>query len=123
MADGTTIPRLSVYNINAATSSIVTNGVVTFSNTSPLRLSVINASNVVLAPGTSPMTVATTRAGTIIPANVGGMIFQSASDFLSITEEQIRLKPDLHLRKVKLHWGKTSFGAEHRMNLPLKFPR
>lgn len=81
MADGTTIPRLSVYNINAATTTIVTNGVVTFANTTPVRLSVINASNVVLAPGTSPMTRPTTTAGTIIPANVGGMIFQSTADF------------------------------------------
>lgn len=81
MADGTTIPRLSVYNINAATTANVTTGVVTFSNTTPVRIAVINASNVVLPPGSSPMTVATTRAGTIIPANVGGLLFTSTDDF------------------------------------------
>ncbi|MFC5875628.1 hypothetical protein SAMN05443633_103396 [Chryseobacterium arachidis] len=81
MADGATIPRLSVYSINAGTTAIVTNGVITFSNTTPVRIAVINASNVVLTPGTSPMTRPTTAAGTIIPANVGGMIFQSAADF------------------------------------------
>lgn len=81
LADETTIPRLSVYSINANTTSIVTNGTVTLSNTTPLRLSIVNASNVVLAPGTSPLTVATTRAGTIIPANVGGLVFRSAGDF------------------------------------------
>ncbi|MFP3593522.1 IgGFc-binding protein [Chryseobacterium sp. SIMBA_038] len=81
MADGTTIPRLSVYNINAATTANVATGVVTFSNTTPVRIAVINASNVVLPPGSSPMTVATTRAGTIIPANIGGLLFTSADDF------------------------------------------
>lgn len=81
MSDGTTIPRLSVYSINAATTTIVTNGVVTLSNGTPVRLSFINASNVILAPGTSPVTVATTRAGTIIPANIGGLIFQSTGNF------------------------------------------
>ncbi|ANF49777.1 hypothetical protein A0O34_04125 [Chryseobacterium glaciei] len=81
MADGTTIPRLAVYNINAATTANVATGVVTFSNTTPVRITVINASNVVLPPGSSPMTVATTRAGTIIPANVGGLLFTSTDDF------------------------------------------
>lgn len=109
MADGTTIPRLSVFNINAATSSIVTNGVVTFSNTSPLRLSVINASNVVLAPGTSPMTVATTRAGTIIPANVGGMIFQSTSDFFVNYRGADPSQAGSSLTKGKVALGKNFF--------------
>jgi len=81
MADGTTIPRLSVYNINAATTANNATGTVTFNNTTPLRLAVINASNVVLPPGSSPMTVATTRAGTIIPANIGGLVFTSTDDF------------------------------------------
>ncbi|REC76473.1 hypothetical protein DRF60_14005 [Chryseobacterium elymi] len=109
MADGTTIPRLSVYNINAATSTIVTNGVVTFANTTPVRLSVINASNVVLAPGTSPMTRPTTTAGTIIPANVGGMIFQSTANFFVNYRGTDPSQAGSSLTKGKVALGKNFF--------------
>jgi len=109
MADGTTIPRLSVYNINAATTTIVTNGVVTFSNTTPVRLSVVNASNVALAPGTSPITRPTTTAGTIIPANVGGMIFQSAADFFVNYRGADASQAGSSLSKGKVALGKNFF--------------
>jgi hypothetical protein len=80
-ADGTTIPRISVTNISAGTTTNVANGLVTLRNNLPVRIAFINASNVVLAPGTSPITRPTNTAGTIIPANVGGIILQSADDF------------------------------------------
>jgi hypothetical protein len=80
-ADGTTIPRLYVYNINAETGSYVASGSVTFSNGTPVRINIVNASNVILTPGTSPMTRPTNTAGTIIGANAGGLIFQSTGEF------------------------------------------
>ncbi|MCW3161513.1 IgGFc-binding protein [Chryseobacterium oryctis] len=109
MADGVTIPRLSVYNINAATSTIVTNGTVTFSNTTPVRLSIVNASNTVLTPGTSPITIATTRAGTIIPANIGGLIFQSTDEFFVNYRGQSDSQAGSALTKGKIALGKTFF--------------
>lgn len=109
MADGTTIPRLSVHNINAATTTNVATGVVTMSNTTPLRLAVINASNVVLAPGTSPMTRPTNTAGTIIPANVGGMIFQSADDFFVNYRGSDASQAGSVLTKGSVALGKTFF--------------
>lgn len=109
MADGTTIPRLSVYNINAATTANVATGVVTFSNTTPVRIAVINASNVVLPPGSSPMTVATTRAGTIIPANIGGLLFTSADDFFVNYRGLSSSQAGSVLTKGKVALGKNFF--------------
>lgn len=80
-ADGTTIPRLYVYNINAETGSYVASGSVTFSNTTPIRINIVNASNVILDAGTSPMTRPTNTAGTIIQGSAGGLIFQSTDNF------------------------------------------
>lgn len=109
MADGTTIPRLSVYNINAATTANVATGVVTFSNTTPVRIAIINASNVVLPPGSSPMTVATNRAGTIIPANIGGLLFTSADDFFVNYRGLSSSQAGSVLTKGKVALGKNFF--------------
>lgn len=109
MADETTIPRLSVLNINSNTTTIVTNGSVTFNNGTPLRISVVNASNAILAPGATPMTVATTRAGTIIPANIGGMVFRSADNFFVNYRGLSGSQAGSVLTKGKVALGKTFF--------------
>jgi hypothetical protein len=80
-ADGTTIPRISVTTISSGASVNVANGLITLKNTAPVRVNIINASNVILSPGTSPMTRPVNTAGTIIAANVGGLIFQSDDSF------------------------------------------
>ncbi|WP_300688353.1 IgGFc-binding protein [Chryseobacterium sp.] len=109
LADDTTIPRLSVYDITAATSTVVTNGVVTVSNSKPVRLSVINTSNTILPPGQTPLTMAANKAGTIIPANTGGMIFRSNDNFFVNYRGASGSQAGSVLTKGKVALGKNFF--------------
>lgn len=109
LADDTTTPRLSVYDITAATSTVVTNGVVTVSNSKPVRLSVINTSNTILPPGQTPLTMAANKAGTIIPANTGGMIFRSNDNFFVNYRGASGSQAGSVLTKGKVALGKNFF--------------
>lgn len=109
LADDTTVPRLSVYDITAATSTVVTNGVVTLSNSRPVRLSVINTSNAILPPGQTPLTMAANKAGTIITANTGGMIFRSNDNFFVNYRGASGSQAGSVLTKGKVALGKNFF--------------
>ncbi|MCY1660215.1 IgGFc-binding protein [Chryseobacterium sp. SL1] len=80
-ADGNTIPKLSVQSINASTVTPVTNGLITLSNSNPVKLTLVNSSNNAITPGTSLLTLPTNNAGTIISAEKGGLIFASSDNF------------------------------------------
>lgn len=80
LADGVTIPIISVYDINSGVApNVVTDGKVTINNTKSKRIALSNAAGSIYGPGSanSRLTLATNRAGTIIPANIGGLIFTS----------------------------------------------
>lgn len=109
LADEITIPRLSVYDITAGTTTTVTNGALTLSNSKPLRLSILNTSNTVIAPGSTPLTVATNLAGTVIPANTGGLIFRSSANFFVNYRGQSGSQAGSVLTKGNVALGKTFF--------------
>lgn len=78
-ASGVGSPRMSVLDINSGTATIVpTSGDITFSNSTPKRITFVDASNNALPPGTSPLSRPTNTAGTIISGNDGGLILESA---------------------------------------------
>lgn len=109
LADETTIPRLVVYDINAATNTNVATGVLTLSNSKPLRIAIINGSNAIIPPGGTPLTMATNRAGTIIPASLGGLIFQSTANFFVNYRGRSGSQAGSVLTKGKVALGKNFF--------------
>jgi hypothetical protein len=80
-ASGTGSPRISVLDLSTNTSAIVTNGAITLSNAQPKRISFVNASDVIIAPGQSPITLSSVNAGTIISGATAGLLFTSTGDF------------------------------------------
>lgn len=109
MADGITIPNLRVTNINTSASTFVNTGSITLNNNSPVRINMVDASNVILAPGNSPLTPATTMAGTIIPAELGGIIFQSSDNFFVNYRGRSGQQAGSVLTKGKAALGKNFF--------------
>lgn len=108
-ASGIGSPRMSVYNISNATSSIITNGLITFNNSSPRRIIFVNNSNTILAPGLSPITLPSTSAGIIVSGNTAGLIFSSTDNFyVNYMGRQIN-----HAGSV-LTKGKSALGKEFR---------
>lgn len=80
-ASGTGAPRMSVLDLSTNTSAIVTNGSITLSNAQPKRISFVNASDIIVAPGQSPITLPSVNAGTIISGTTAGLVFTSTGDF------------------------------------------
>ncbi|WP_449400959.1 hypothetical protein [Chryseobacterium wanjuense] len=123
MADGITIPNLRVTNINTSASTFVNTGSITLNNNSPVRINMVDASNVILAPGNSPLTPATTMAGTIIPAELGGIIFQSSDNFFVNYRGRSGQQAGSVLTKGKAALGKNFFGEELPTNTVLQSQR
>ena len=80
-ASGSGSPRMSVLDLTSNTSTIVTDGLITLSNSQPKRISFVNAANTVITPGQSPITLPSTSAGTIISGAAAGLVFTSTADF------------------------------------------
>lgn len=80
-ASGNGNPRMSVLNLGNNTSTIVTDGLITINNSQPKRISFVNASNTILTPGQSPITLPSTNAGTIISGDSAGLVFTSTDNF------------------------------------------
>mgnify|MGYP000432080861 CR=1 FL=1 len=78
---GNPIPRMRVLNINANTSTIVTTSTVSFSNSTPIRIEFVDSLNNILDTGTTPLTLPTNKAGTIISGNYAGLVFSSSEKF------------------------------------------
>ena len=111
MADGVTIPKLLVTNINTSVSNYVSTGSIVISNSNPVRLSMVDASNIILNPGNSPLTLPTSMAGTIIPADSGGLLFQSNDKFFVNYRGRSGQQAGSVLTKGKAALGKNFFWA------------
>ena len=111
-ANGTTIPRFNcVELISGGSTTNVTNGQITISNSVPVRLQFINANNAVIDPGANnnPITLPATKAGTIIAENEGGLIFTSTEPFFV----NYRMRSDAQAASV-LTKGKGALGKNFR---------
>ncbi|WP_412850784.1 DUF4347 domain-containing protein [Chryseobacterium sp. PMSZPI] len=108
-ASGLGSPRMSVLDLSTNTSSIVTDGLISVSNLQPVRISFVNTSNTIIAPGQSPITLASSNAGTIISGNNAGLILSSNSNFYV----NYRGRQTNHAGTV-LSKGKAALGREFR---------
>ncbi|UTX48878.1 DUF4347 domain-containing protein [Chryseobacterium sp. MA9] len=80
-ASGIGSPRMSVLDLTTNIATIVTNGSITLDNAQPKRISFVNTSDLIIAPGQSPITLPSVNAGTIISGNAAGLVFTSTGNF------------------------------------------
>lgn len=78
-ASGVGSPRISITDLSTNTVTYSTTGVLTLSNAQPIRIQFVDASNVVITPGTTPTTRPLNTGGTIISGNSAGLKFTTSN--------------------------------------------
>jgi len=111
--DGVTSPRISITYIknNDVTTNnsvkYVSDGVVTLSNSEPVRIRFVNANDANISPGNHAITIPKSKAGKVISSNEAGILLKSKSEFYA----NYRGRSDSQAGSI-LSKGKAAFGKQ-----------